>query len=72
MFQILKFLPAHVGPIDGELLGVLGIGLALAFWALFPFIDRSRNGEHRTWVTVLGVIVVAGFVGMTILGWVLS
>ncbi len=73
MFQALKFLPAKVGAIDGELLGVLGIGLALVAWALFPFWDRAASrGQRRAWVSVLGILIVIGFVVLTILGWVLA
>ena len=79
MFQILKFIPAKVGPIDGELIGVIGIGLGLALWALFPFWDRTPPGppvnggrRRRAWVTVLGIITVIGFTVFTILGWVMS
>ncbi len=73
MFQALKFLPAKVGAIDGELLGVLGIGLGLLFWALFPFWDRAASrGHRRAWVSVLGILIVIGFVVLTILGWVLA
>jgi cytochrome b6 len=73
MFQMLKFIPAKVLAIDGELLGVAGIGLGLAFWALFPFWDRAASrGERRSWVTLLGIIIVIGFLVFTILGWVLA
>ncbi len=73
MFQILKFIPAKIGAIDGELLGVLGLGLGMAFWALFPFWDRSAAaGKRRAWIPVLGVIIVIGFVTLTIFGWVLA
>jgi cytochrome b6 len=73
MFQALKFIPAKVGAIDGELLGVLGIGLALAAWALFPFWDRAASrGIRKGWVTALGILIVVGFVVLTILGWVLA
>ncbi|MDP7032567.1 MAG: cytochrome b N-terminal domain-containing protein, partial [Gemmatimonadota bacterium] len=45
MFQTLKLLPAHVGPIEGELLGVLAFGLAGLLWILIPFLDRSKPGS---------------------------
>ena len=73
MFQLLKFIPAKLGPIEGELFGILGIGLGMALWALFPFWDRAAGrGERRAWVTVIGIVCVIGFAALTILGWVLS
>ena len=73
MFQALKFIPAKVLSIDGELIGVFGMGLGLAFWALFPFWDRAASsGKRKSWVTILGVAIVIGFVVFTILGWVLA
>jgi len=58
MFQTLKFLPAHVLGIEGELLGILGIGVAALVWFLVPFLDRNP---------VPGNPVTRAF---TILGWV--
>ena len=72
-FQVLKFIPAKVLAIDGELLGVFGIGIAAVLWALFPFVDRAASaGRHRLWVPVLGILIVIGFAALTILGWVLA
>ena len=72
-FQLLKLIPAKVGPLDSELLGILGIGLGVVLWALFPFWDRATaRGERRPWVTIVGIMAVIGFAGLTILGWVLS
>jgi cytochrome b6 len=73
MFQVLKFIPAKVSTIDGELLGVIGIGLGLAIWALFPIWDRAAGrGVRRGWVTMVGTLAVIAFVMLTILGWVLA
>jgi cytochrome b6 len=72
MFQLLKFIPAKVSTIDGELLGVFGIGLGLAAWALFPVWDRAAQGKRRGWVIMIGVVAAIGFTVFTILGWVLA
>jgi cytochrome b6 len=73
MFQLLKFIPAKIASIDGELLGILGISLGVVLWALFPFWDRAAGvGKRRPWVPILGVVIVVGFAFLTILGWVLS
>lgn len=72
MFQTLKFLPAHILFIDGEVLGVLLFGIAGALWMLVPFWDRrsSRGQQNRT-ITYIGIFVVAYIIVLTILGWVL-
>jgi cytochrome b6 len=72
MFQTLKFLPAHILFLDGEVLGVLLFGLAGVLWTLVPFWDRrsSRGQQNRT-ITYIGIVVVAYIIVLTILGWVL-
>ncbi len=70
-FQALKMLPAHVGPIDGDVLGVIVFGLAGLFWLLVPFFDRKPAGERNPLFTVIGVVFIAFFAVMTILGYVL-
>jgi len=73
LFQVLKFLPAKVAAVDGELLGVLGIGLGFALWALFPLWDRAAAaGRRQAWVTIVGIIAVTAFAALTALGWVLA
>lgn len=71
-YQLLKLIPAKIAGIDGELLGILGVGGALAVWALFPFIDRSDRMRPRRWVTVLGIAALLGFTALTILGWIVK
>jgi len=73
VFQMLKFLPAKFLGIEGELFGVFGIGILMTIWAVFPFIDSKQdNGKTKRWVTAFGIVLVTGFVAMTVLGWVLS
>lgn len=72
-YQLLKWIPAKIAGIDGELLGVLGVGLGLAVWALFPFIDRSDPaGPRKVWVTLIGIVALLVFTALTILGWVVK
>lgn len=70
MFQTLKMLPAKVGFIDGEMLGVLAFGAAALVWTLLPFFDR--NGGHRIQKLFwgIGVFALAYMAGMTVYGYV--
>lgn len=71
MFQTLKYLPAHIGPIDGEVLGVLAFGLAGMVWFFVPFLDRpSKQGVRHSLVDRIGVAVITYIILLTILGWV--
>jgi quinol-cytochrome oxidoreductase complex cytochrome b subunit len=69
MFQTLKLLPGKIGPIPGDLLGVVGFGLAAAAWALLPFFDRGGNGRTARWVAGAGVFVLAYIVVLTAYGY---
>jgi quinol-cytochrome oxidoreductase complex cytochrome b subunit len=65
MFQTLRFLPAKIGPIAGDLFGVLAFGLAGAVWTFLPFFDNDKRGRGQRWIAGLGVFALAYFVGMT-------
>jgi quinol-cytochrome oxidoreductase complex cytochrome b subunit len=70
MFQTLKFLPAKILFIDGELLGIMAFGLAGLLWMLVPFWDRSSaRGEKNRKVTYAGIFAVMFIIIMTIVGW---
>jgi len=70
MFQTLKLFPAHVGPFEGEMLGVLGFGLVGVVWLLLPFWDRARgSGRMRTGTRIFGIATVLFIVVMTIWGY---
>jgi cytochrome b6 len=69
MFQTLKLLPAKIGFVDGELLGVLGFGLAAIVWTLLPFFDRETRGRTQRFVTGAGVFVLAYIAAMTVFGY---
>ncbi|MFQ6615356.1 MAG: cytochrome bc complex cytochrome b subunit [Fidelibacterota bacterium] len=72
MFQTLKYIPARVGPIEGELLGVLAFTLAGLVWMLIPFIDTTEEGTVRSRIIRRGGILVVGFIViMTVLGYLL-
>ena len=70
MFQTLKLIPAKIGPIDGELLGILVFGLAGAIWLLLPFLGGLGRGRAHRWILGLGIFAVAYMVTMTVYGYV--
>jgi cytochrome b6 len=70
MFQTLKLIPSKVMFIDGELLGVLGFGLAGAIWLVLPFLDTPKRKYMNALVTGLGVFAVAYMAVFTLYGYV--
>lgn len=70
MFQTLKFFPAQVLFVDGEVLGVLLFAAAGILWTLVPFWDRkSARGQKNRLITVLGIVAVLYILVFTIIGW---
>jgi len=69
-FYTLKLLPSHVWIIEGELLGLLGFGLLVVFWALLPFWATNRQQMLRTrLVTGAGVVLIAYLATFSALGY---
>ena len=69
-FQTLKYLPAHVLGIEGEVVGVLGFGLAAVLLLLIPFLDRrSARGEASPLFTWIGVGIIVYIIVLTYLGY---
>jgi len=72
MFQTLKLLPAHILFLEGELFGVAIFGIAGLIWMLVPFIKiKHKEGWKFQPLTLVGIIIVAFIVIMTILGYLL-
>jgi len=70
MFQTLKYIPARVLFVDGEILGVLLFLVAGFLWMLVPFWDKkSSRGEANRKITYIGLFVVLYILVFTILGW---
>jgi cytochrome b6 len=70
MFQTLKFIPAKIFFIDGEVLGILLFTAAGLFWFLVPFWDRkSVSGEKRYWLNYFGLIIIMFIIVMSIIGY---
>ena len=72
-FQTLKYLPAHILGIEGEVVGILGFGVAGLIVLLIPFLDRpaasGRSSKLFAWI-VIGVI--AYILLLTYLGYTAS
>jgi cytochrome b6 len=68
MFQLLRMLPSHVVGIEGELVGILGIGVAAVLWVAAPFLDDpdGRGLRARLW-TVIGVVAIVAITALTLL-----
>ena len=72
MFQALRFLPAHVWFLAGELVGVLAFTVGAIVWVIVPFVDkRSATGSPSPLAMAFGWFVVAFIVVMTALGYLL-
>jgi quinol-cytochrome oxidoreductase complex cytochrome b subunit len=69
-FYTLKLIPSHVAGIEGEVLGLLGFGLLIAWWVALPFWAAPSNGNDRTrWVTGAGVLLLAYLATFSALGY---
>jgi cytochrome b6 len=70
MFQTLKYLPAKIGPIDGELIGILGFNLGGLLLLLVPFLDRrTARGERSPLFFWGGVGAVTYIIVLSLLGY---
>lgn len=67
MYQTLKLLPAHLGPFEGEVVGVLAFGAVGLTVLLIPFVDRGRR--TRSSLNLLAMLAIAFFILMTAWGW---
>ena len=70
MYQTLKFIPAHVWFVDGEVLGILGCGVVGLLWMLLPFFDRERAGGKKSWMTGIGIFALVYVIVFTVYGYV--
>jgi quinol-cytochrome oxidoreductase complex cytochrome b subunit len=69
MFHTLKLLPSHILGIEGELIGVIGFGLAALFLVAVPFLDRRANrGQPSPVFTVIAIAGLLYLVVFTIVG----
>ena len=69
MFQTLKLIPAKVGFIDGEVLGVIVFGLVGLLWLLLPFFESEQPPRTKAWITGISIFALAYVVGMSVYGY---
>jgi cytochrome b6 len=66
MFQTLKFIPAKILAFDGEVLGILGFGVAGVALLLIPFIDIwSKKEKRNPLFAVIGILAILYILFMT-------
>lgn len=68
MFQFLKYVPAYVGPLEGEQAGLLFFMLIGLTFAAAPFIDNGKRPAAAKFFSLFGWVVLAGFVVFTLWG----
>jgi len=68
MFQALKYLPAEIAGVPGEMIGVLFFGLVGAVLVFVPVLDRrASRGLPSPWWNRLAVVALIGALVLTIL-----
>ncbi len=71
MFQTLKYVPAKILGLDGEVLAIMAFNLVALLLFIVPFIDRSPDNPRRRLVlNIIGVLALLYIVVMTIIGYV--
>jgi cytochrome b6 len=70
MFQTLKYLPAKIWFIEGEVIGILAFSLGGLMLFLVPFLNRTPgHGTRKTVFKWIGIFVAAFMVVMTVVGY---
>jgi cytochrome b6 len=69
MFQTLKIIPAKVGFVDGEVLGVLAFGLGGIALLFVPFIENRAGRKAAAALTVAGILALLYIAIMTWAGY---
>jgi cytochrome b6 len=73
MFQTLKYLPAKILGIEGEVVGILAFGLGGVFLLLIPVLDRrAARGESSRLFVGIGVAIIVYMLVLTVLGYTAS
>jgi len=73
VFQSLKMLPAHIWGIEGEVLGVMVMGVGAGVLFILPWLDRaSSQGLRNRLFDVIGVFGLLYFATFTILGYLID
>jgi quinol-cytochrome oxidoreductase complex cytochrome b subunit len=73
MFQTLKYLPAHILGLEGEVVGILAFGLGGVLLLVLPFLDRrAARGERSSVIAWVGVGLIVYMLVLTYLGYTAS
>jgi len=74
MFQTLKLLPAHIGPLEGELVGLAAFGIGALLWLTLPLWDKwtGIDKSKARIIHWLGIALVLYIVVMTLIAYVLA
>jgi cytochrome b6 len=68
MFQALKYFPATIAGIPGELFGIVGFGVIGLVVLLVPFLDRKAvEGRSSPWWNRIGVLLLLAALVLTVL-----
>ncbi|HSE15523.1 MAG TPA: cytochrome bc complex cytochrome b subunit [Pyrinomonadaceae bacterium] len=70
MFQTLKYLPAKILGMDGEVLGIMAFNIIALLLFIVPFVDRGENRRRTLVFNIIGVLALLYIVVMTIIGYV--
>jgi quinol-cytochrome oxidoreductase complex cytochrome b subunit len=69
MFQTLKYIPAKLWIIDGEVVGILAFMLGGLILFVIPFINRApENRRRRLIFNAFGIAAIVYIVVMTVIG----
>jgi cytochrome b6 len=69
LFQTLKLIPSKVWFVDGEVLGVLVLGLISLLWLLLPFFESDHASRTKRWITGVALFALVYMGGMSIYGY---
>jgi cytochrome b6 len=69
MYQALKYFPAKMGPMDGEVVGIIFFGIAGLLWFLVPWWDaKTPQGARNRTINYIGIGVVLFMIVLTAVG----
>ncbi|MFN7181292.1 MAG: cytochrome b [Planctomycetota bacterium] len=70
MFQTLKILPAKIGPLEGEVVGIALFSIAGILLIFIPFLDKQAiRGKKNPIFTLIGIFAIVYMVIMTVWGY---
>ena len=70
MFQTLKYLPAKILFLEGEMVGIIAFSIGGLLLFLVPFLNRTPgHGKRKLFFKVVGIVVLVFMVVMTIVGY---